>query len=65
MPALMEYVERYGARLNFQTTLTKIDGEKKIAFFSTSEGEIEKPFDMLHVCLPVCALFHLGITARR
>ena len=55
VPALMEYVERYGACLNFQTTLTKIDGENKIAFFSTSEGEIEKPFDMLHVCPPQCA----------
>ena len=55
VPALMEYVERYGARLNFQTTLTKIDGKNKIAFFSTSEGEIEKPFDMLHVCPPQCA----------
>ena len=41
VPALMEYVERYGACLNFQTTLTKIDGQNKIAFFSTSEGEIE------------------------
>ena len=55
VPALMDYVERYGARLNFQTNLTKIDGDNKIAFFSTSEGEIEKPFDMLHVCPPQCA----------
>ena len=55
VPALMEYVERYEAHLNFQTNLTKIDGENKIAFFSTSEGEIEKPFDMLHVCPPQCA----------
>ena len=55
VPALMEYVERYGACLNFQTTLTKIDGQNKIAFFSTSEGEIEKSFDMLHVCPPQCA----------
>ena len=55
VPALMEYVERYKACLNFQTTLTKIDGDNKIAFFNTSEGEIGKPFDMLHVCPPQCA----------
>ena len=55
VPALMEYVDRYGAQLNFQTNLTKVDGERKIAVFSTPEGEIEKPFDLLHVCPPQCA----------
>lgn len=55
VPALMEYVERYGAQLNFETTLTKIDGERKVATFKTAAGEIEKPFDMIHVCPPQCA----------
>ena len=55
VPALMEYVDRYGAQLNFQTNLTKVDGERKIAVFSTPEGEVEKPFDLLHVCPPQCA----------
>ena len=55
VPALMEYVERYGAQLNFQTNLKRIDGEQKIAVFSTPEGDIEKPFDMIHVCPPQCA----------
>ena len=55
VPALMEYVERYGAQLNFQTNLRRIDGEQKIAVFSTPEGDIEKSFDMIHVCPPQCA----------
>ncbi len=29
VPALMKYVERYGASLNFQHTLTAIDGDKQ------------------------------------
>lgn len=55
VPALMKYVERYAANLNFQTNLTKIDGARQVATFSSPEGEIEKPFDMLHVCPPQCA----------
>ena len=55
VPALMEYVERYGAQLNFQTNLKRIDGENKIAVFSSPEGDVEKPFDMVHVCPPQCA----------
>ena len=55
VPALMEYVERYGAQLNFQTNLKRIDGENKIAVFSSPEGDVEKSFDMVHVCPPQCA----------
>lgn len=55
VPALMEYVERYGAQLNFQTNLKRIDGERKIAVFNTPDGDMEKPFDMIHVCPPQCA----------
>ena len=55
VPALMEYVDRYGTQLNFQTNLKRIDGENKTAVFSSPEGDIEKPFDMLHVCPPQCA----------
>ena len=55
VPALMQYVERYDAQLNFQTTLTRIDGEQKIAFFTGPDGECQKPFDMIHVCPPQCA----------
>lgn len=56
VPALMKYVERYGASLNFQHTLTAIDGDKQIATFTTAEGEtVESDFDMIHVCPPQCA----------
>ncbi|MDG2459606.1 MAG: FAD/NAD(P)-binding oxidoreductase [Luminiphilus sp.] len=55
VPALMEYVERYGAHLNFQTTLKRINGEERVATFDSPEGEIDKPFDMIHVCPPQCA----------
>ena len=57
VPALMEYIKAYGINLNFQTTLTEVDGTSKRAIFKqlNAEGEvqeIEKSFDMLHVCPP-------------
>ncbi len=56
VPALMEYVNKYEAGLNFQHTLKKIDGEQKIATFETAEGQqVESDFDMIHVCPPQCA----------
>lgn len=60
VPALMEYVTRYKAALNFQHTLVKVDGAKKVATFkAVVDGEtdlVEKPFDMLHVCPPQTGL---------
>lgn len=59
IPALMEYVKSYQAKLNFGHTLVKVDGERKLAYFKdiTSETDvlIEKPFDMLHVVPPQSA----------
>ncbi len=56
VPALMEYVKKYDATLNFQNNLVKIDGEKKIATFETSDGATtDTDFDMIHVCPPQCA----------
>ncbi|MEY2908353.1 MAG: hypothetical protein RLZZ602_876, partial [Pseudomonadota bacterium] len=56
VPALMKYVEKYGADLNFQHTLTKVDGANKVATFTNSEGAtVESEFDMIHVCPPQCA----------
>lgn len=60
VPALMEYIERYQAKLNFGHRLVKIDGEAKKAWFQTtsSDGnkvEVETDFDMIHVCPPQCA----------
>jgi sulfide:quinone oxidoreductase len=53
VPALMKYVEKYQAALNFQHTLTKVDGEKQVATFKDEHGnQHEIEFDMLHVCPP-------------
>lgn len=57
VPALMTYVNRYDARLNFRHTLTRIDGPAKRAWFSrqTETGiceTIETDFDMIHVVPP-------------
>jgi len=57
VPALMEYVKKYGINLNFQTNLVEVDAASKTAHFkqTNAEGEvsdIEKSFDMLHVCPP-------------
>ncbi|MEG6508993.1 TIGR01244 family sulfur transferase [Methyloligella sp. 2.7D] len=60
VPALMEYVERYHAALNFHHNLVAIDGPAKKAWFSktlpdTPEETVEVPFDMIHVTPPQCA----------
>lgn len=60
VPALMEYVSRYGIDLNFGSTLVSIDGSAKTAIFARtdSEGkrtEIVRSFDMIHVCPPQIA----------
>ena len=57
VPPLMEYVKRYDARLNFNHTLTRIDGPAKRAWFSrkTEDGgseAVETGFDMIHVVPP-------------
>ncbi len=60
VPALMEYVERYGARLNFQHTLTRIDGPARRAWFRRVDTDgsaslVETTFDMIHVVPPQVA----------
>lgn len=55
VPALMEYVDRYGIDLQFGSTLVAVDGESKKATFATESGQVEKSFDMLHVCPPQIA----------
>jgi sulfide:quinone oxidoreductase len=60
VPALMEYVERYGADLNFGHRLTRIDGDARTAWFETSDDdgnrqEVSTSFDMIHVCPPQTA----------
>ncbi|MGJ8690331.1 MAG: TIGR01244 family sulfur transferase [Gammaproteobacteria bacterium] len=57
VPALMKYIEKYSAELNFNHRLTKVDGESKTAWFEKSDAEgnketVSTEFDMLHVCPP-------------
>ena len=60
VPALMEYVRDYGIELNFNRTLTAIDGPRHLATFTstTPEGEVKTEqvhFDMIHVVPPQVA----------
>ena len=59
VPALMEYVERYSAHLNFESKLVAIDGPAKIATFEQKRGDtvtrVQEPFDMIHVVPPQVA----------
>jgi sulfide:quinone oxidoreductase len=60
VPALMEYIKRYNAKLQFGHNLVKVDGAAKLATFATTDANgkpvlVEEPFDMLHVCPPQCA----------
>ena len=57
VPALMRYVERYGADLQFGHRLVRIDGPAHRAWFEVAleDGktvEVEREFDMIHVCPP-------------
>lgn len=53
VPALMMYVERYGAQLNFGSKLIAIDGDARRAVFEQTHGHevrhVEEAFDMIHV----------------
>ena len=60
VPALMKYVEKYDASLNFFHNLVAIDGPAKKAWFDvakpdTSVERVEMDFDMIHVCPPQTA----------
>jgi sulfide:quinone oxidoreductase len=60
VPALMKYVERYGAKLAFNSNLKSIDGKTKTAVFEVknADGSVElvsKNFDMIHVVPPQTA----------
>ncbi|CAN1724817.1 sulfide:quinone oxidoreductase [Hyphomicrobium sp. 1Nfss2.1] len=60
VPALMKYVERYGAKLNFHHNLVAIDGNAKKAWFEQAipdqpKKTVEVDFDMIHVTPPQCA----------
>ncbi|MCB9942292.1 MAG: TIGR01244 family phosphatase [Geminicoccaceae bacterium] len=57
VPALMNYVERYHAGLNFMHNLVAIDGPSRTAWFKQPDRDerIEVRFDMIHVCPPQAA----------
>ncbi|MGM0633248.1 MAG: FAD-dependent oxidoreductase [Pseudomonadota bacterium] len=60
VPALEGYVQRYGIDLRFSHNLVKVDGPGKTAWFEVKDDEgntkqVEKSFDMLHVCPPQTA----------
>ena len=60
VPTLMQYVERYHAKLSFNSTLVAVDGAAKKAWFNVKDAggnvtKVEKSFDMLHVVPPQTA----------
>ncbi len=59
VPALMEYVERYDAQLNFESKLVAIDGPGGFATFEQKRGDdvtrVDERFDMIHVVPPQTA----------
>lgn len=57
VPALMEYVKKYRASLDFGENLVAVDGASRNAVFEKkaadgSTASITRKFDMLHVCPP-------------
>ena len=60
VPALMEYVEKYDASLNFFHDLVSVDGASKRATFKVAkpdadQTEVTVEFDIMHVCPPQAA----------
>ena len=60
VPALMEYVKKYDASLNFFHNLVAVDGAAKKAWFDVTKPDtpverVEMDFDMMHVCPPQTA----------
>ncbi|EAV43442.1 hypothetical protein SIAM614_02156 [Stappia aggregata IAM 12614] len=60
VPALMDYVKRYNAGLNFFHNLIAVDGPARKAIFEVKEPEkdprqVEVEFDMMHVTPPQTA----------
>lgn len=60
VPALMEYVNKYGIRLNFGSHLRAVDGARRMARFEIVDAQgqstfVDKSFDILHAVPPQCA----------
>lgn len=57
VPALMEYVERYGIDLRFGSSLVAVDGDARVATFERKNADggierVERSFEMLHAVPP-------------
>lgn len=57
VPALMKYIEKYRAKLVFNSTLVKVDGPARTAWFDvkSADGTVvrqSRSFDMLHAVPP-------------
>ena len=68
VPALMKYIEKYDADLQFNHNLVAIDGPAKKAFFQTKDDDgtakiVERGFDMIHVCPPQRAPDFIRVSA--
>ena len=60
VPALMKYIEKYDATLNYFYNLVSVDGSAKTATFEVRKPDtdvqtITVDFDMMHVCPPQSA----------
>lgn len=60
VPALMKYIEKYHAQLNFNHNLVAVDGPGKVAWFDVTDAQgkttnVARPFDMIHVVPPQTA----------
>ncbi|TDK48938.1 bifunctional protein tyrosine phosphatase family protein/NAD(P)/FAD-dependent oxidoreductase [Antarcticimicrobium luteum] len=60
VPALEQYIEKYGAQLDFFHNLIAVDGPAKKATFRVAKPDaepttVEMEFDMMHVCPPQVA----------
>ncbi|PJI92077.1 sulfide:quinone oxidoreductase [Yoonia maricola] len=60
VPALEQYITKYGADLNFFHNLVAVDGPAKKAWFDVAKPDtpverVEMAFDMMHVCPPQTA----------
>src|SRR6056297_2779656 len=68
VPALMKYVEKYDATLNFFHNLVSVDGPAKTAVFEVKEPDadpvrVEVEFDMIHVSPPQVAPDFIRVSA--
>lgn len=57
VPALMSYIEKYRVKLNFNSTLVKVDVDSQTAWFKVGNEQALQAhsFDILHVCPPQVA----------